>query len=151
MNIKRRLLTLTATTAVVATGTIATAAATATNQSLIISAEFIAQLAEEMRTNNPALLATTVRTNAAAAAVKAVRTWDDPMLTVGGMGADEMMRRDEGDILYGVEQKLPLFGKPAAARRVARAELDVETLGADYEFQSRRAELAKAVFRAALA
>ncbi len=90
-------------------------------------------------------------TNAAAAGVAAVRTWDDPMLMVGGMGAREDMRADEGDILYGVEQKLPLFGKPRLERNVARAELATESANLDYQFQKLRVELAKAAFRAALA
>ena len=106
------------------------------------------QLAEEMRTNHPALLAADSRTNAAAAGLAAVRTWEDPMIQVGGMAAEETMRAEDGDILYGVEQKLPLFGKPAAARRVARAELGVEMANADYQFQILKSELAKVAFRA---
>jgi outer membrane protein TolC len=49
------------------------------------------------------------------------------------------------------EQKLPLFGKAALARSVARAELVVESANADSQFQIRRSELAKISFRAALA
>jgi outer membrane protein TolC len=116
-----------------------------------LTPEFINQLAEEMRTNHPALLAARARTNAAAAGVDAVRTWEDPMLRVGGLAAREEMRADDGDVIYGAEQKLPLFGKAALARRVARAELAVENANVDYEFQIRKSELAKVAFRAALA
>lgn len=116
-----------------------------------LTPEFINQLAEEMRTNHPALLAAGARTNAAAASVNAVRTWEDPTLRVGGLVAREEMRADDGDLIYGAEQKLPLFGKPALARRVARAELDVESANADSQFQFRRSELAKVAFRTALA
>lgn len=116
-----------------------------------LTPEFIGLLAEEMRTNHPALLAAGARTNAAAASLNAVRTWDDPMLRVGGMVAREEMRADDGDVFYGAEQKLPLFGKPALARRVARAEFVVESANADSQFQFRRSELAKIAFRAALA
>ena len=112
---------------------------------------FVNQLAEEMRTNHPALAAARARTNAAAAGLAAVRTWDDPMLSVGAMAAETQMRRENGDILYGAEQKLPLFGKPALARGVAHAELDVENANADYQFQTLRSALAKAAFRTALA
>jgi len=119
--------------------------------SIRLTPEFINQLAEEMRTNHPALLAAGARTNAAAASLNAVRTWEDPMLRVGGLVAREEMRADDGDVIYGAEQKLPLFGKPALARRVARSELDVESANAAAQFQIRRSELAKVVFRAALA
>jgi outer membrane protein TolC len=121
-----------------------------TNSPVSVTPEFINQLAGQMRSNNPALLAARARTNAAAAGLAAVRTWDDPMLMLGGMAAEKMMREEDGDVIYGVEQKLPLFGRPAAARNVARAELDVSVAMDDEEFQMRRAALAVAVFRSAL-
>src|SRR5664279_4106414 len=103
-----------------------------------------------MRGKHPALQAAWARTNAAAANVGAVRTWDDPKALLGGMAAREDMRASEGDLIYGVEQKLPLFGKPKLARSVARAELSTEAANAEYQFQVLRRELAKAVFRTAL-
>ena len=111
---------------------------------------YINELAEEMRGKSPALQAAWARTNEAAANVGTVRTWDDPMAHLGGMAARDDMRESEGDLMYGVEQKLPLFGKPDLARRVARAELSTETANAEYQFQVLRRELAKAVFRTAL-
>lgn len=118
---------------------------------LELTPAYINQLAEEMRTNHPALRAASARTNAAAAGVVAVRTWDDPMITLGGMAADEVMRADQGDIIYGAEQRLPLWGKPAAARRVARAEFAVESANAGYQFQILKSALAKLAFQTALA
>jgi outer membrane protein TolC len=103
-----------------------------------------------MRGKSPALQAAWARTNAAAANVGTVRTWDDPMAHLGGMAARDDMRESEGDLMYGVDQKLPLFGKPNLARRVARAELSTETANAEYQFQVLRRELAKAMFRTAL-
>jgi outer membrane protein TolC len=111
---------------------------------------YINELAEEMRGKSPALQAAWARTNAAAANVGTVRTWDDPMAHLGGMAARDDMRESEGDLMYGVEQKLTLFGKPDLARRVARAELSTETANAEYQFQVLRRELAKAMFRTAL-
>jgi outer membrane protein TolC len=111
---------------------------------------YINELAEEMRGKSPALQAAWARTNAAAANVGTVRTWDDPMAHLGGMAARDDMRESEGDLMYGVDQKLPLFGKPDLARRVARAELSTETANAEYQFQVLRRELAKAMFRTAL-
>lgn len=118
---------------------------------LQLTPELITQFAEEMATNHPSLLAARARTNAAAANVKSVRTWEDPMATVGVMAAERMMRMEDGDIAYGVEQKLPLFGKPGAMRKMAAAELSVEVAVEDLKFQTLRSDLAKALFRAALA
>src|SRR5262245_49844240 len=118
---------------------------------MLLTADYLGQLTDEMRTNQPALKAAYLRTNAAAAGVNAVRTWEDPMAKLGGMAAREPMRADEGDIIYGVEQKLPLFGKPELARRVARAALATEMANADYQFQIQRSALVKAAFATALA
>lgn len=118
---------------------------------VIVTPEYLSQLADEMRTNHPALRAAAAMTNAAAAAVAAVRTWEDPRVMAGFMAAREDFRASDGDIIYGVEQKLPLFGKPGLERNVARAELAVESANLEFQFQARRVELAKAAFRAALA
>lgn len=128
-----------------------TRAETSLPEAVTITPAFITALAEELRTNHPALQAALARTNAAAANLAAVRTWDDPMARVGGMAARQMMRADEGDLIYGVEQKLPLFGKPARERAVARAELQVEQANAELLFQTLRRDLARALFDAALA
>jgi len=113
--------------------------------------EYVNQLAEQMRTNHPAIKAAWARTNAAAANAASIRTWEDPMVDLGGMAAEESMRAEDGDIIYGVEQKLPLFGKPKAERQMARAELATEMASAEYRTQLLRSELAKAVFRTAFA
>jgi len=126
------------------------AASSATN-TVVVTPAYVNRLAEEMRTNHPALAAADARTAAAAAGLAGVRTWEDPMIRLGGMAAEERMRMDNGDIFYGAEQKLPLWDKPALARRVARAETEVEKANADYQFQILRSDLAKAAFRTALA
>ena len=52
--------------------------------------------------------------------VAAVRMWEDPMLRAGGLFSGQShMKIEDGDLIYGAEQKLPIFGKPALARRVA--------------------------------
>jgi outer membrane protein TolC len=111
---------------------------------------FLDELAQEIKTNNPGFLATLARTNAAFSSVRAVRSWEDPTARVGGMAAREELRATDGDLIYGVDQKLPLFGKPKAARRLATESLGTEVASSDYQFQTLRRELAKAAFRAAL-
>jgi outer membrane protein TolC len=122
----------------------------ATN-SIRVTPEFLSQLAEELRTNNPAVQGARWRADAAAANVRTVRTWEDPVARIGGMAARDENRADDGDLIYGVQQRLPLFGKPKAAREMARAEAAAESAKIDVQFQSLRRDLAKAVFRAALA
>ena len=119
--------------------------------SIRITPAFITELSEELRTNNPAVHAVRWRANAAGANARAVRTWDDPMAKICGMGARTEMRADDGDLIYGVEQKLPLFGKPKVARQLAEAEASAESAKVDLQFQNLRRDLAKAVFRAGLA
>ncbi len=131
---------------------LASAGGSPTN-ALVLTPELVNQFAEELRTNHPALAAAAARTNAAARAVAAVRTWEDPMAKTGYMFAEEgsMMPSEEGDVAWGIEQKLPLWGKPQAMRRMAEAELAVQMVGSDLKFQSLRSEFAKALFRTALA
>jgi cobalt-zinc-cadmium efflux system outer membrane protein len=118
---------------------------------LQVTPAYITQLCEEMESHNPARLAGLARTNAAGASLRAVRSWEDPTARVGAMVARENLRASDGDVIYGVEQKLPLFGKPGAARRVALASLNTETATSEYQFQTLRRELAKALYRTALA
>ncbi|HET7625717.1 MAG TPA: TolC family protein [Verrucomicrobiae bacterium] len=126
------------------------AASEATNV-VVISPEYLSALAAEMRTNLPSLQAADARADAAKENVRTISTWEDPTARIGFMGAREEMRADEGDVIYGVEEKLPLFGKPESARRVAQAELAMENANTDYQFQVSRADLAKLLFAAALA
>ncbi len=116
-----------------------------------LSPALINALAERLRLHSPAVQAREARVTAAAANAAAVRTWEDPMLMVGGMMAEREMRAAEGDLLYGVQQKLPLFGRPRAQRRLATAEADAQVAEREALFQERRRDLAVALFRVALA
>lgn len=129
----------------------AAAAPLGSPESVVVTPAYINRLAEELRVRHPALQAAQARTDAAAAAVEGVRVWEDPALRVGGMFADAEMRAREGDLVYGVEQKLPVFGRPGLAREVARAEVARQQADGDYQFQLRRRDLAQALYRAALA
>jgi len=87
---------------------------------------YVSGLVEGMRTNHPSLRALEARARAATQETNAVRTWENPVAKVGGFVASERgpLLREEGDLLYGVDQKLPLFGKAQVARRVAQAEAE---------------------------
>jgi len=73
-------------------------------QVVVVTAEYVNRVAEEMRANHPALRAAGARALAAKLGADAVRQWDDPMVKAGGLGARTEMRADEGDLIYGVEQ-----------------------------------------------
>lgn len=122
---------------------------TGTNR-IVLTPELINQYAEEARTNNAALWAARSRIVAAQENARSIPLWRDPEVLLGGMAAEAMMREEEGDILYGVEQILPVFGKEKAARNTARAIIPVEEAELDYQFQILRKTLADAIFKAVL-
>ena len=111
----------------------------------------INELAEAMRTNHPALRALDARVRAASHVTNAVRTWEDPVAKFGGFVASDRgpVLKEEGDLIYGVDEKLPLFGKAQAARRVAQAEADAAIARQSMQFQILRRDLAKALFKTA--
>ena len=109
-----------------------------------ITAEFIDQLVAEGRAHNPALQAAGARTEAATAAVAAVRTWDDPTASFGlwASTARGFTASEEGNLVYGLDQKLPLYGRPDLRRKVAAADVSREQAATDYETQKLRRDLA---------
>jgi outer membrane protein TolC len=122
----------------------------AATNAVLISPGLIESLAEEARTNHPALRAADARADAAVWNAAAVRAWDDPTAKFGVMGADREKRSDDGDLIYGVEQKLPLFGKPQAARALAQAEASTQRREAAFRALQLRRELIRQLIKVAL-
>jgi len=123
------------------------------NGELAITPELLDQLVDEGQLHNPALQAAGAQTEAAAAAVDAVRQWEDPTASFGvnsptprGFKASE-----DGNLAYGVDQKLPLFGRPELMRKVAAADAARARLAADSQAQALRRDLAVALNSLALA
>ncbi|HEX7860162.1 MAG TPA: TolC family protein, partial [Verrucomicrobiae bacterium] len=116
----------------------------------VLTPEFISELAEEARTNNAALWAARSRVTAAEENARSIPLWRDPEVMLGGMAAETMMREEDGDIMYGAEQMLPVFGKEKAAQRAARAEVPVEEADLEFQFQTVRKTLAEQLFKAVL-
>lgn len=129
----------------------AAAMAEAETNTVQLTAAYINALAEEARTNNPALRAADARASAASANAKTIVTWADPMASFGVMAAEREMRRDDGDLLYEVQQPLPLWGKPQAERRMALTRTTVAEGAATLRFQQLKRDLAKVAFQVALA
>ncbi|MGV3757688.1 MAG: TolC family protein [Verrucomicrobiota bacterium] len=114
--------------------------------SVVLTPAYLAALAEQMRTNHPALQAAGKRIESTKANAAAVRSWSDPTFTAGGMAASKSMRADDGDFFYGVEQKLPVFGKEKQERQAATASVAVTEAEREARFQILRRDLAKALF-----
>ncbi len=127
------------------------AVAQAQTNRVALTPKYINALAEEARVNHPAMRAAEARVRAASQNERAVKLWDDPEVMFGGMIGRGVPRRDEGDLVYGVEQRLPINGKPQAERAMARAESGVEDADRTLRFQTLRKDIAEAVFRLALA
>lgn len=118
---------------------------------LTLTAKLFNQLAEEARTNYPGMRAAESRLRAAEKNQGTVRLFDDPEVSFGGMLGNGVMRKEEGDLVYGLEQKLPLTGKPQAEKKMAAAGREVEEAARDLRFQTLRRDVAQAAIRAALA
>lgn len=134
-------------------GLLRPAAAAAVERPIELTNPFLGALVEEARTNHPGLRASQSRVQAARRAVDAVRTWEDPMFRFGGYvagspGPDLEM---EGDLLYEVEQTLPLFGKAAAERREAEAAAAGATAESGFRFQILRRSIVQAALQLAVA
>lgn len=117
----------------------------------VLTPHLVNSYAEEARTNNSGLWAARSRAEAARQNVLSIPLWRDPEIMMGGMAAEQMMREEDGDLMYGVEQMLPVFGKERAARATARKETEVEEAELDYRFQMLRRDIAEAMVKAALA
>ena len=117
---------------------------------VVVSAQLIESLAEEARTNHPSLRAANARADAANWNASAVRSWDDPMAKFGVMGAEREKRADDGDLVYGLEQKLPVFGKLKATRQLAQAEALTQRHDAAYRAHQLRRDVHKQLLKTAL-
>jgi cobalt-zinc-cadmium efflux system outer membrane protein len=120
---------------------------------LEITPALIDQLVSEAQQRNPALQAAGARTEAAAAAVEGVRTWEDPTASFGLWAPTSrgMSVSQEGNLVYGLDQKLPLYGRPDLMRKVAATDAAREQLAAGYETEQLRRDLQVALNGLALA
>src|SRR5258706_224056 len=124
----------------------------ATN-TVLISTALINRLVAEARTNNPSLKAADSRVRSAALNAEAVRTWDDPMAMFGGSvySSRGFSPSEDGNLAYGVEQKIPLWGRPKLTRRVAEAETSMREAEVNYRAHQLRSDVTKALLMPALA
>ena len=140
--------------ALFATASIAVrAAASVPADRIEITPELIDRLLAEARGQSPALQAAGARADAATASVAAVRSWEDPTASFGlwAPSSRGFSSSEEGNLVYGVDQKLPLYGRPDLLRKVAAADAAREQFSSDYETQKLRRDLRVALSGLALA
>ena len=118
-----------------------------------ITSEYINTLVATARSNNPSLKASDSRVRAAKLNAEGVRAWEDPSLMLGGstFNARGMNPAQIGDLSYGVEQKLPLWGLPKFDRLAAEAETSLRLADAGYRLQQLRRDITTELLGAALA
>jgi outer membrane protein TolC len=129
------------------------AAVGAATDAVVVSTDYINTLVVEARTNNPSLKAADSRARSATLNAEAVRIWEDPIAMVGGstFSSRGFDPAQEGDLVYGVEQKLPLWGRPKLARRAAQAETSMRQADVNYHIQQLRRDISKELLATALA
>jgi outer membrane protein TolC len=117
-----------------------------------VTSDFVDKLLVEAREHSPAIAAAGARADAAASAVDGVRTWEDPMFIVGlSLPTSRGFKSSEaGNLIYGVEQKLPLFDRPKLAREAAAADASKEKLTVAFETAKLRRDLQVALAGLAL-
>jgi cobalt-zinc-cadmium efflux system outer membrane protein len=119
------------------------AASEPADERIEITPALIDRLLQDAKVGNPGIGASNARADAAMADADSVRTWADPTVSLGlwkstprGMSASQ-----EGNIIYGVRQKLPVFGRPDLERSVAQAQAQEARLSVAYETQKVRRDL----------
>ncbi|HEY3916121.1 MAG TPA: TolC family protein [Verrucomicrobiae bacterium] len=120
---------------------------------VVITSDFITVLMNEAQTNNPSQLAASLRVKAAAANVDSIRVWDDPMFMFGGavFSPQGFSPSANGNLVYGIQEKLPLWGMPKLNRQAASAEMSTQDAQANYNSQELRRDIINAAISLALA
>jgi outer membrane protein TolC len=121
--------------------------------SVVISSEYVSRLIAEARTNNPSLRAADSKVRSASLNAESIRTWEDPAGSFGGSvySSKGFKPSEDGDLAYGIEQKLPLWNRPTLARKVAATEVSMREAEVNYRTRQLRDDITKALLRAALA
>ncbi len=86
------------------------------------SPDLIARLIREAVATHPKIQAARERSEAARAAIKTVRLWEDPQVGLGFMAARRAMRQENGDAVASLDQMLPRPGLYKAEKRRMEAE-----------------------------
>ena len=120
-------------------------------ESRLLNDGLLTELRSEAARAPPSAVAGKYKARAAAHDVRGVRLWNDPMVGVGFMGASEMMRMNDGDVMIGFEQAFPKPGMFAAERAKMEAMHRAEIANSGSAALDAGAEAARAAIELALA
>ncbi|PAW82670.1 MAG: hypothetical protein B9S33_14860 [Pedosphaera sp. Tous-C6FEB] len=124
--------------------------AEATN-AISLSPTVLNALFDEARTNNFGLRVAESRVTANRLAVETVRAWEDPRISLGGLvGPARRMPSQDGDLVYGVEQPLPLWDRPRLNRDILVAGTQTQASEAAWRESQLRRDLARGLLRLSL-
>ncbi|MGL4401881.1 MAG: TolC family protein [Luteolibacter sp.] len=112
---------------------------------------FLSGLRIEAARHHPTAISGNYKVTAATQDRRSVRLWNDPMVGIGFMGANRMMRAEDGDILLGIEQVLPKPGMLDAQRRKAEAMELAESQNARHSSLAAGAKASRSAIELALA
>lgn len=107
--------------------------------SRLLDAPFLDTLRAEVRSTHPSVAAAHDRVLAAEASIRGVRFWEDPIASAGIMASDRVMRGENGDLIFGVEQMLPrpkLYEARKARAGAERAILEAEARAASITLET---------------
>jgi outer membrane protein TolC len=116
----------------------------------VVTADLVRRLSDRMRERHPELRGLIHASKAEQLNAEGTRRWADPdVMLGGGLYRYADMARENGDLFYGVEQKLPLMGKEKAARALADSNAVAAGVRVEARFAELRRDLAVALFSAA--
>jgi outer membrane protein TolC len=116
----------------------------------VVTADLVRRLSDRMRERHPELRGLVHASKAEQLNAEGTRRWADPdVMLGGGLYRYADMARENGDLFYGVEQKLPLMGKEKAARALADSNAVAAGVRVEARFAELRRDLAVALFSAA--
>jgi outer membrane protein TolC len=117
-----------------------------------LSPTVLSALFEEAKTNNLGLRAAEARVHASRLGSETVRNWEEPRFTLGGVLSGPRRGRieEDGDLVYGVDQKLPLWNRPRLNRDILVAETQTQATEAAFREAHLRRDLTKALLRISL-
>ena len=117
-----------------------------------LSPSILTALFDEARTNNLGLRAAEARVTASRFGAETVRNWEEPRFTLGGVLSGPRRGRieEDGDLIYGVDQKLPLWNRPRLSRDILVAETQTKATEVAFREAQLHRDLTKALLRIAL-
>jgi outer membrane protein TolC len=116
----------------------------------VVTADLVRRLSDRMRERHLELRGLIHASKAEHLNAEGTRRWADPdVMLGGGLYRYAEMARENGDLFYGVEQKLPLMGKEKAARALAESNAVAAGVRVEARFAELRRDLAVRLFTAA--